>query len=146
MTLIIALKDVLVCEIPEDGDSLVQNNIYLGIRFLYSVSSQACRTEYMILRTPLRPFFKFSSMKRDMNSGAFSWRLMNVSKAYQRNEFREDMSFRKLRANVSRIYLVDTAFKFSVILQGLGPYSVKLILESQDILNPLECHLKSLST
>ena len=70
-------------------------------------------------------------MKREMNSGAFSLRLMNVSKAYR-------YVSNATKTDDWRAYLVQTALQVTVALERLRPDPVKSVLEVKHVLNPLE--------
>ena len=87
MSLVVSLKDVLVSNVTEDGNGFIQYGINFLVRFLRTKATwtSALITKYKTTcqaLTPLRPFFRFSSINRDIYSGARLFRFMNVSKAY----------------------------------------------------------------
>lgn len=74
-------------------------------------------------RTPLSPFFKFSSMNREIYSGDFSLRLMKVSKAWPKG-LPDDLS----QARMCR-YLVQPTLEITIALERLAPHRVELVFE-----------------
>lgn len=73
MSLVVPLKDVLVDDEPEENDGLVQYGVDLLVGFLCVQRTPLGRPKPVIDveavgLTPLRPFFRFSSMNNEMNS------------------------------------------------------------------------------
>ena len=79
VALIITFEDILVSKEPEDSYRLIQHSVNLGVSFLTDGSARVHMRLAQL--TPLRPFFKLSSMNKEINSGAFSLLLTNDSKA-----------------------------------------------------------------
>lgn len=81
MTFVITFEDVFLCNIPKDSYGFVEDGIHFGISFLVQATSGRESTRNKSLLTPLRPFLRLSSINSEMNSGDFSLRFMNNSKA-----------------------------------------------------------------
>lgn len=80
VVLVITFEDVLVCKESEDCYCLIKHSIDLGVSFLRNEISVRVSRCWVQL-TPLRPFFRLSSINNEINSGAFSFPLTNDSKA-----------------------------------------------------------------
>jgi hypothetical protein len=86
MLLVISLKDILLTYESKQGNGMVQDIIHLFFCFLergYALLSIKTRVKqpHPIILAPFNPFFKFSSIKRDMYSGDLGFSLMNASNA-----------------------------------------------------------------
>lgn len=79
--LVVTLERVLFSNVSENRDRLVQDHVNLDVCFLDSGSEQQINCKARCQPTPLRPFLRFSSINREINSGAFSLRLTKSSKA-----------------------------------------------------------------
>lgn len=81
MNFVVAFECILLSDIPEDCDGLIECFVDFLVRFLQRVICIYRATRISAALTPLRPFFKFSSMNNEMNSGERVLRLMNDSNA-----------------------------------------------------------------
>lgn len=85
MGLVVPLEDVLLGDESEDSNRLLQDNIYLLVSFLDPRYEPSRPRGDVGQLTPFKPFFRWSSMKSEMNSGALGFKFMNDSNACQQS-------------------------------------------------------------